>query len=180
MKVVLLGVPKVVSWLVLVGVNECFLIKVQMVQNSGKKWILSLFCGHFFAGVNECIFSKVVSFWVGFWGFSGPRCQIILLCPKFMSFWVWIWGFSGPKWWIILLCPKFESFWVWIWGFSGLKWRIILLCLKFVSWVSFLVGVIIWNKCQISFPSVTGNVWNLHKMFIFEQFWGASSTPFLI
>ena len=36
MKIVLLGVPKVVSWLVLVGVNECILIKVQIVQNSGK------------------------------------------------------------------------------------------------------------------------------------------------
>ena len=36
MKVVLLGVPKVVSWLVLVGVNECILIKVQIVPDSGK------------------------------------------------------------------------------------------------------------------------------------------------
>ena len=36
MKVMLLGVSKVVSWLVLVGVNECILVKVQMVQNSGK------------------------------------------------------------------------------------------------------------------------------------------------
>ena len=31
MRVVLLGVPKVVSWLLLVGVNECILIKVQIV-----------------------------------------------------------------------------------------------------------------------------------------------------
>ena len=32
MKVVLLGVPKVVSWLVLVGVHECILIKVQWYE----------------------------------------------------------------------------------------------------------------------------------------------------
>ena len=31
-----------------------------------EKRILSLFVG-IFAGVNECIFSKFVSFWVGFW-----------------------------------------------------------------------------------------------------------------
>ena len=36
MKIVLLGVSKVVSWLVLIGVNECILIKVQIAQNSGK------------------------------------------------------------------------------------------------------------------------------------------------
>ena len=36
MKIVLLGVLKVVGWLVLVGVNECILIKVQIVQNSRK------------------------------------------------------------------------------------------------------------------------------------------------
>ena len=41
---VLLGVPIVVSWLVLVGVNGCILIKV--LVRSGKT-NLSLFCGHF-------------------------------------------------------------------------------------------------------------------------------------
>ena len=72
MKIVLLGVPKVVSWLVLVGVNECILIKVQIVRNSGKMNTF-LILWVFYAGVNECIHSKVVSFWVGFWRFSGPK-----------------------------------------------------------------------------------------------------------
>ena len=64
-RVMLLGVPKVVSWLVLVGVNECILIKVQMVRNSGKNEYFP-YLWSFFAGVNEYIFSKVMSFWVGF------------------------------------------------------------------------------------------------------------------
>ena len=36
MRVMLLGVPKVASWLVFIGVNECIVIKEQMVRNSGK------------------------------------------------------------------------------------------------------------------------------------------------
>ena len=72
MRVMLLGVPKVVSWLVLVGVNECILIKVQMVRNSGKTNTF-LILWSFFAGVSECIFSKVVSFWVGLLGILWPE-----------------------------------------------------------------------------------------------------------
>ena len=47
MRAVLLGVPIVVSWLVLVGVNECILIKVQWYKILEKP-ILSLFGGCFF------------------------------------------------------------------------------------------------------------------------------------
>ena len=49
MRAVLLGVPIVVSWLVLVGVNECILIKVQWYEILEKR-ILSLFCGCFLLG----------------------------------------------------------------------------------------------------------------------------------
>ena len=48
MRVVLLGVPKVVSWLVLVGVNECILIEVQIGTKFWKNeyfpYFLVVFC----------------------------------------------------------------------------------------------------------------------------------------
>ena len=47
-KVVLLGVPKVVSWLVLVGVNECILIKVKngttFWKNKYFPYFVVIFC----------------------------------------------------------------------------------------------------------------------------------------
>ena len=63
-----------------------------------------------FAEVNECIFSKFLSFLVGFRGFSSPKSQIMMVFPKFASFCVWK-------------------------------------CSNFVLWVSFLAGVLNWNKC---------------------------------
>ena len=58
-----------------------------MVQNSGKINTF-LICGNF-AGVNECIFLKFASFWVGFGRFSGLKSRIIVWSQKFTSFWVW-------------------------------------------------------------------------------------------
>ena len=65
---VLLGVPKVIGWLVWMGLMSAFQIWCGILE----KRILSLFAG-IFAGVNECSFSKFMSFMVGFWHFSGPR-----------------------------------------------------------------------------------------------------------
>ena len=59
---VLLGVPKVIGWLVRLGLMSAFQLWCQILE----KQILSLFVG-IFAGVNECSFSKFVSFGVGFW-----------------------------------------------------------------------------------------------------------------
>ena len=64
---VLLGFPKVIGWLVWMGLMSAFQIWCEFLE----KRILSLFAG-IFAGVNECSFSKFMSFVVGFWRFSGP------------------------------------------------------------------------------------------------------------
>ena len=65
---VLLGVPKVIGWLVWMGLMSAFQIGCEVLE----KQILSLFVG-IFAGVNECSFSKFMFFMVGFWRFSGPK-----------------------------------------------------------------------------------------------------------
>ena len=59
---VLLGVPKVIGWLVWMGLMSAF----QLWCENLEKQILSLFVG-IFAWVNECSFSKFMSFWFGFW-----------------------------------------------------------------------------------------------------------------
>ena len=117
-----------------------------------------LICAGIFAGVNECSFSKFVSFVVGFWHFSGPKWQRNVVFPKFVSFWVGFWCFSGPKWQRNVVFPKFMSFLVGFWHFSGLKCRRIMVfwkfmsfciqkCSNFVVWVSSLAGVITKNRC---------------------------------
>ena len=58
---VLLGVPKVIGWLVWMGLMSAFQIWCEILE----KRILSLFVG-IFTGVNECSFSKFMSFRVGF------------------------------------------------------------------------------------------------------------------
>ena len=102
----LLGVPKVVGWLVWMGLMSGFQIRCKILQKTNTFLILLVF----FAGVNECIFLKFVSFvvgfgdslaqgskklwrsqnsclsWADFWRFSSPKCQRILAFPKFMSF----------------------------------------------------------------------------------------------
>ena len=94
------------DWLVSVdGVNECI---SNMVRNSGKR-ILSLFAG-IFAGVNECSFSKFVSFVVGFGHFSGPRLQRIMAFPKFVSFWVGFLAILWPKVMKNHVVPKIRVF----------------------------------------------------------------------
>ena len=107
---------QVVGWLVWMGLMSAFQIWCEFLE----KRILSLFVG-IFAGVNECSFSKFMSFvagfgnslaqgneelwhsqnlclsgW-GFWCFSGPKCRRIMAFQKFVSFWVGFWCFSGPK-----------------------------------------------------------------------------------
>ena len=57
---VLLGVPKQIGWLVWMGLMSAFQIWCEFLE----KRILFLFVG-IFAGVNECSFSKFVSFVVG-------------------------------------------------------------------------------------------------------------------
>ena len=103
---VLLGVPKVIGWLVWMGLMSAFQIRCEILE----KLILSLFFLGIFVGVNECSFLKFVYFVVGFgdslaqgskelwhsrnsclsgadfWHFSGPKCQRIMAFPKFMSF----------------------------------------------------------------------------------------------
>ena len=59
---VLLGVPKVIGRLVWLGLMSAFQLWCEILE----KRILSLFVG-IFVGVNECSFSKFVSFGVGFW-----------------------------------------------------------------------------------------------------------------
>ena len=106
----LLGVPKVVSWLVLVGVNECILIKVQMVRNSGKKWILSLFCGRFLLGsMSTFLRSCVLLGWFLriFWpkmpnNFAVPKVRVIL-GPNLRVLWSKVTtNFAVPKIRVIL------------------------------------------------------------------------------
>ena len=58
---VLLGVPKVIGWLVWMGLMSAFQIRCEILE----KRILSLFCWHF-CWVNECSFLKFMSFVVGF------------------------------------------------------------------------------------------------------------------
>ena len=52
----LLGVPKVIGWLVWMGLMSAFQLWCEILE----KRILSLFVG-IFAGVNECSFSKFVT-----------------------------------------------------------------------------------------------------------------------
>ena len=86
---VLLGVPKMICWLVLDGVIECIWIKVRKVRNSGK--ILSLF---------TVILQRLMG------AFSQNSCL------------------------------------------SGLVFEDSLVqSLTFVLWVSFLAGVLNWNRC---------------------------------
>ena len=61
-KNVLLGVPKVIGWLVWIGLMSAFQLWCEILE----KQILSLFVG-IFAEVSECSFSKFMSFGVGFW-----------------------------------------------------------------------------------------------------------------
>ena len=122
-----------------------------------KKWILSLYVG-IFAGANECICSKFVSFVVGFWHFPGPKWQRNAAFPKFVSFWVGFWAFLWPKVPKTCCIPKICVFLGRFWCFSGLKCQRIVAFPKFVSfciqkcsnfmvWVSSLAGVITGNRC---------------------------------
>ena len=103
---VLLGVPKVIGWLVWMGLMSAFQIWCEILE---KNEYFPYFVG-IFAGVNECSFPKFVSFVVGFgislaqsgeeswcfqnsclsgsdfWHFSGPKCRRIMAFPKFVSF----------------------------------------------------------------------------------------------
>ena len=59
-------------------------------MNSAKFWKNKYFPYSWqFTGVNECICSKFMSFWVGFLRFSGLKSQMIVWSQKFLSFWVW-------------------------------------------------------------------------------------------
>ena len=104
---VLLGVPKVIAWLVWMGLMSAFQIRCKILEKN--EYFPYSVC--IFAGVNECSFPKFMSFVVGFgdslaqgnkelwgflnsclsgadfWHFSGPKCQRIMAFPKFVSFW---------------------------------------------------------------------------------------------
>ena len=104
---VLLGVPKVIAWLVWMGLMSAFQIRCKILEKN--EYFPYFVC--IFAGVNECSFPKFMSFVVGFgdslaqgnkelwgflnsclsgadfWHFSGPKCQRIMAFPKFVSFW---------------------------------------------------------------------------------------------
>ena len=94
------------------------------------------------------------------------------ICLKFASFWVDFWRFSGLKSWIIVWSQKFVTFWVWK-------------CWKFVLFMDFLDAFSAWShelkwRCRISFPSVTGKVQNLQRIYMkfakMENFWSELQT----
>ena len=57
----LLGVPKVVGWLVWMVLMSAFQIRCEILENKYFPYFVGIF-----AGVNECSFPKFVSFAVGF------------------------------------------------------------------------------------------------------------------
>ena len=83
---------QVVGWLVWMGLMSAFQIRCKFLE----KQILSLFVG-IFAGVNECSFSKFMSFWVGFLAFLWPKVMKNHGVLKFVSFWVGFLAFLWPK-----------------------------------------------------------------------------------
>ena len=124
----LLGVPKVVGWLVWMGLMSAFQIRCEILE----KQILSLFCWHS-VGVNECSFPKFVSFAVGFGDSLAQGSEELWcsrnLCLSGSDFW----HFSGPRCGRIMAFPKFVSF-------------CIQKCSNFILWVSFLARVVNWNR----------------------------------
>ena len=113
----LLGVPKVIGWLVWMGLMSAFQLWCKILE----KLILSLFVG-IFAGVNECSFPKFVSFWVGFLAFLWPKVMKNHGVPKIRVFLGQIFGISlaqsdEESWRSQNSCLSGSDFW----HFSGPK-----------------------------------------------------------
>ena len=149
---VLLGVPKVIGWLVWMGFNECISI---MVQISGKTNTF-LICWHFLPGSMSAVSQNSCLSWLDLvilWpkvvkNYGIPKIRVFLggvfgiaLAQSAEESWrsqnsclsgSVFWHFSGPKCQRIMAFPKFVSF-----------------CIQkhsnFMLWVSFLAGVVNWK-----------------------------------
>ena len=148
----LLGVPKVIGWLVWMGLMSAFQILCEILE----KRILSLFCWHFCWGSMSAVSQNSCLSWLDLailWpkvtkNYGVPEICVFLggvfgisLAQSAEESWRYqnsclsgsdFWCFSGPKCQRIMAFPKFMSF-------------CIQKCSNFVLWVSFLAGVVNWK-----------------------------------
>ena len=149
---VLLGVPKVIGWLVWMGLMSAFQIRCEILEKTNTFLILLAFLLGPMSAVsqNSCLsrldlailWPKVVK------NYGVPKIRVFLgrifgisLAQSVEESWRFrnsclsgsdFWHFSGPKCQRIMAFPKFVSF-------------CIQKCLNFVLWVSFLAGVVNWK-----------------------------------
>ena len=149
---VLLGVPKVIAWLVWMGLMSAFQIRCKILEKTNTFLILFAFL----LGSMSAVFQNLCLLWLDLailwpkvtknYGVSKIRVFLglifgISLAQSAKESWrsqnsclsgADFWHFSGPRCRIIIAFPKFVYF-------------CIQKCSNFVLWVSFLAGVVNWK-----------------------------------